>query len=271
MAAKQIMRPKIGTKAQRTTPLKRERRDLAEAGGPLYLQIARALKKEIVDGVYPVGSQIPTEDELCGRFSVSRYTVREALRRLRDDNLVSSRPRAGTTVVPRSSQNSYAQDVMSINDLVSWAAGKRFVIESLAMVALDAGLASRTGLTSGEEWLAVRGFGHMEGVESPVCWAEYYIHRDFAAVGRLLPRHTGPIFPLIEDLFGQSIVEVHQEIGAALVSPALAQGLKVEAGTAALEARRSYKTSEGRVIQVTISIHPASRYRHSMTMRRVRS
>ncbi len=44
-----------------------------------YLQVARTLRKEIVDGVYPVGSQLPTEHELCERFAVSRYTVREAL------------------------------------------------------------------------------------------------------------------------------------------------------------------------------------------------
>ena len=40
-----------------------------------YLQVARTLRKEIVDGVYPVGSQLPTEHELCERFAVSRYTV----------------------------------------------------------------------------------------------------------------------------------------------------------------------------------------------------
>jgi GntR family transcriptional regulator len=84
-----------------------------------YLQVARALRKEIVDGVYPVGSQLPTEHQLCERFSVSRYTVREALRRLRDDNLVASRPRAGTLVVPRPSSDSYVQDVVSINDLLA--------------------------------------------------------------------------------------------------------------------------------------------------------
>jgi GntR family transcriptional regulator len=64
------------------------------------------------------------------------------------------------------------------------------------------------------------------------------INRDFTAVGKLLQRHTGPILPLIEDLFGQSIVEVHQEIAATLISPALAGGLKVKAATAALEFRR---------------------------------
>jgi DNA-binding GntR family transcriptional regulator len=253
--------PKGGRRAARTAD--------AESAGHLYLQVARALKEEIVSGVYPVGSQLPTEDELCGRFSVSRYTVREALRRLREDNLVSSRQGAGTVVVPRHTSDAYAHDVMSINDLVSWSVGRRFAIESMEMLTLDEKLASRTGLASGAEWLAVRGFGHEEGVKVPVCWAEYYIHRNFAAVGRLLQRHTGPIFPLIEDLFGQRIVEVHQEIGATLISSALAGPLKVKAGSPALEVRRSYKATNGEIAQVTISTHPAARFRHSMTMKRV--
>ena len=121
-----------------------------------YLQVARALRKEIVDGVYPVGSQLPTEHQLCERFSVSRYTVREALRRLRDDNLVASRPRAGTLVVPRPSSDSYVQDVVSINDLLAFATGAQFAIESTGMVRIDDELATRTGLTRGEEWLAVQ-------------------------------------------------------------------------------------------------------------------
>jgi GntR family transcriptional regulator len=46
--------------------------------------------------------------------------------------------------------------------------------------------------------------------------------------------------------------------------------LKVEAGTAALEMRRTYKTSDGETAQVTINTHPSSRFRHAMTMRRVK-
>jgi GntR family transcriptional regulator len=235
-----------------------------------YLQVARTLRKEIVDGVYPVGSQLPTEHELCERFAVSRYTIREALRRLREDNLVSSRPRTGTLVVPRPSSDSYVQHVMSINDLVAFATGARFAIESIAMVTIDDELAARTGLTTGEQWLTVRGFRQAESSEPALCRTEYYINRAFAAVGRLLQRHEGPIFPLIEDLFGLSIVEVQQEISAVVIPPALAGGLDIESGTPALQVQRTYKTSDGLVAQVTINTHPASRFRHSMTMRRVR-
>jgi DNA-binding GntR family transcriptional regulator len=235
-----------------------------------YLQVARTLRKEIVDGVYPVGSQLPTEQQLCERFEVSRYTIREALRRLRDDNLVASRPRAGTLVVPRATASSYAQDVMSINDLLAFASGAQLTIESNAMITVDDELAARTGLKAGSEWLAVRGYRQADGDAAPICKTEYYINRAFAAVGRLLQRHSGPIFPLIEDLFGVSIVEVHQEISAIAASAELAEILRVDVGSAALEMQRTYKTSDGEVAQVTINTHPSSRYRHSMTMRRVK-
>ncbi len=246
------------------------RRPAAKAEGPLYLQIARILRADIVSGAYPLGSQMPTEEVLCARFEVSRFTVREALRKLREDNLISSRQGAGTIVAPQRRADAYAQDLMSINDLVSWSVGKRFAFDSMEMVAVDDKLATRTGLTRGEEWLAVCGYGFTGDDKAPECWAEYYINKDFAAVGRLLPRHTGPIFPLIEDLFGQKVVEVHQDIGAAVITPALAEGLKVKAGTAVLEVRRAFNLANGKTAQVTISTYPAQRFRHSMTMRRVK-
>lgn len=243
----------------------------AKADLPLYLQVARALKGEIVSGLYPVGSLLPTEDSLCARFSVSRYTVREALRVLRDDDLVTSRQGAGTVVIPPHTPGSDIHQVMSINDLVAFATGTRFAIESINMVAIDGKLAARTGLASGEEWLEVRGYRYANSEDIPVCWTEYYINRTFAAVGRLLQRHTGPIFPLIEDMFGQNIVEVHQQISATLIAAAMAADLKVKVGSAALEVRRTYETTDEKVAQVTINTHPASRFMHSMTMRRVKA
>lgn len=234
-----------------------------------YLRVARALRQEIVDGVYPIGAQLPTEHDLSERFSVSRYTVREALRRLRDDNLVVSRPRAGTVVIARTATSSYAQEVVSMDDLLDFAAGARFEIASNAMVTVDDELAERTGLQPGSQWLAVHGHRMADGQSAPVCQTEYYINRAFAAVGRLLQRHSDPIFPLIEDLFGVSIVEVRQQISAVLVTPELADSLGVDTGTAALQVQRTYITSDAEVAQVTVNTHPAGGYRHSMTLRRV--
>jgi GntR family transcriptional regulator len=45
----------------------------------LYLQLYEILRKKIESGEWVVGSQIPTEDELCKLFNVSRATVRTAV------------------------------------------------------------------------------------------------------------------------------------------------------------------------------------------------
>ena len=84
---------------------------------------------------------------------------------------------------------------MSINDLLAFASGAQFTIESNAMVTIDDDLAERTGLKVGTEWLAVRGYRQADGAAAPICTTEYYINRAFAAVGSLLQRHSGSDLP----------------------------------------------------------------------------
>src|SRR3977135_4463605 len=125
---------KTDTKPRRAGPLRSGTQTRAprsvKSDEPLYLQVVRALKDEIVRGVHPVGSQLPTEEELCQRFAVSRYTVREALRLLREDHLFSPRKGAGTPVVPPRASDSYVHEVMSFNALVTFATGVRFRIDT---------------------------------------------------------------------------------------------------------------------------------------------
>jgi DNA-binding GntR family transcriptional regulator len=238
---------------------------------PLYLQVVQALKDEILKGLYPVGSQLPTEEDLCERFRVSRYTVREALRRLRDDRLVSSRQGAGTTVIRPGQADLYVHEIGSVNDLIAFAVGSRYRIDGTEMVKADTRLAKRLGCRPGDEWLAVRGFRYADDSELPVCWAEVFINAEFAGVGRLLQRHRGPIFELIEDLYGERVAEVHQELSARPIPGELAGGLGMDSGDTAIEVHRTYRLASGTTGQVVFNLHPADRFRYAMTMRRVKA
>ena len=51
---------------------------------PLFQQLAEELRNALRAGEYPPGSQLPTEHQLCGRYGVSRVTVRKALERRLD-------------------------------------------------------------------------------------------------------------------------------------------------------------------------------------------
>ncbi len=48
----------------------------------LYAQLLHVIKTNIETGIWKVGSQIPTEDQLCRQFEVSKSTVRLALSEL---------------------------------------------------------------------------------------------------------------------------------------------------------------------------------------------
>lgn len=65
-----------------------------------YSFIADTLRRAIIGGQLPPGSQVPTERELCARFSASRITVRHALQILADEMLVVRRQGSGTFVSP---------------------------------------------------------------------------------------------------------------------------------------------------------------------------
>lgn len=65
---------------------------------PLYQQVKEALEVRIRTLVYPKGSKLPSEKELCDEFGVSRITIRQALDMLESMGLTSSVHGKGTFV-----------------------------------------------------------------------------------------------------------------------------------------------------------------------------
>lgn len=74
----------------------------SNTNGLLYLQLETELKQAILDGKYGVGERIPTEQELCQSFGMSRITVRRAVQDLVEEGLLSKVQGRGTFVaVPK--------------------------------------------------------------------------------------------------------------------------------------------------------------------------
>ncbi|AIS57712.1 GntR family transcriptional regulator [Vibrio coralliilyticus] len=65
---------------------------------PMYRQIADAIREKISSGEYKVGEALPTEAQLREEFSVSRVTVRQALKLLIENEELESIQGSGTYV-----------------------------------------------------------------------------------------------------------------------------------------------------------------------------
>ena len=89
---------------------------IPDSVSPLYVQLMTKLRADIIDGVYPVHSRIPSEPELCGIYGVSRVTVRKALAALTQEGLLKRHQGKGTFVsIPRIRRD--LRDINSFHDI----------------------------------------------------------------------------------------------------------------------------------------------------------
>ncbi|ANI80214.1 GntR family transcriptional regulator [Sphingobium sp. EP60837] len=237
---------------------------------PLYQMVVGELRSEILQGLYPIGTALPSELALVSRFNVSRHTVREALRHLKDLGLVESHQGKGTLVLQPGGPQVYVHQVNSIADLHDYNVESRYDNQAKT-IKLDGITAGRLGVEKGETWLKIGGTRYEPGKKDPICAVEIFVPGRFAGIGRLLGRRTGPIYGLVEDVYGESIGEVDQTLRAAPLRPDLAAILKVDEGETAVEIKRIYRLLDGSPAEITFNYYKAANFNFSMKLRRVRN
>ncbi|WP_111642803.1 FadR/GntR family transcriptional regulator [Marinimicrobium alkaliphilum] len=72
-----------------------------------------ALGKDIVAGLYPEGTRLPLEAELCENFGISRPVLREATKALGAKGMLCAKPRVGLQVQARARWNLLDHQVLS--------------------------------------------------------------------------------------------------------------------------------------------------------------
>ena len=68
---------------------------------PVYLQIYKQIRQDIVNGIYPLGAKLPSIRVLADELAVSSVTVDHAYALLCDEGYVESRERSGFVVIFR--------------------------------------------------------------------------------------------------------------------------------------------------------------------------
>lgn len=110
-----------------------------ENASPLYKQLMKKLRGDISAGLYPIHSRIPSEQELCDSYGVSRVTVRKALAELTQEGLLARRQGKGTFVAtPRIRKD--LRDVNSFHDacrLMGMSAATRVIRAGLVNATED--------------------------------------------------------------------------------------------------------------------------------------
>ncbi len=233
-----------------------------------YERIAQALEARIASGSVAVGDTLPTEAELCSRYRVSRYTAREALRRLRDAGLITRRPRAGSTVAAPPARTTLALALGSAEDLLRYATETRFVIERRERIRAAGGDLEALECRRGQRWIKLSGVRVRPRAAMPVCLLTVYLHVALGGLEKRLPRSSGVIYPQVEKALGVRISWIGHRIEATLLSESAAQRLRAKPGAPALRVRRYYYDSNERLLELSDSLHAAERFAYEMRLSR---
>jgi DNA-binding GntR family transcriptional regulator len=71
---------------------------------PLYHQVKEELRARIVANEFAPGVALPTEEQICAEYRVSRITVRRALDELIGEGLITKRHGIGSFVAERKNE-----------------------------------------------------------------------------------------------------------------------------------------------------------------------
>jgi DNA-binding GntR family transcriptional regulator len=236
-------------------------------GGALYKRIAEQIGGDIATGKFALGSLLPTEAEFSERLDVGRLTVREALRLLSDEGLISRRPGSGSTVIASGRPAMFTHAVSNFDQWFNYPeVVQRRHLDRVALVA-DAEQARSLGCEVGTQWWRV-GAVRTLNASAPLCWVDIYIPLRFARVMSNRSFEATPVHEQIEAMFQVAIAEVEVSISAGRVPGRMARALEVVPDSPALLLRRRYLGADGELLQVTCTVHPENRYAYTMRFRR---
>ncbi len=229
---------------------------------PRYVQVADELRAAIKAGQFGEGDQLPTENMLCDRHGVSRFTVREALRRLQGEGLIRRRRGSGTIV--DTGNRVLRQPLSDVNELLQYAAGSQFNFEIIGPVRIGDTQALEFGVAAGSRWIHLAGVRSIANNGPAVALTDVYINPLFEThVAGLRPgRQT--LFEQLGAAAGFRIARVEQDIRAVAAGARESAALGVARRSPVLRIVRVYRDESHRIVEISVSAHAGDRFTYSM-------
>lgn len=249
---------------------------------PRYVQLAEELRDKILSGEMPAGKPMPSETELAASSGLSRTSVRNALRQLREWGLVRAEQGRGTYVrAPRtrvrrrnieryqwekdrvhasederrSTGGTERDTSLTVDDL-------QFHARYRTMPATD-DLARRFGVPTGTQLLQRLYWTSAKHEDAPLSMSRSHLLYDMVAANPALLDEANEPWPggtqhQLSTL-GIEVDRITDEVTARPPMPDEADILRIEAGVSVLALYKTCIDTTGKVVEVAEAIYPGDR------------
>ncbi|MGW6569001.1 GntR family transcriptional regulator [Streptomyces sp. NPDC054975] len=231
---------------------------------PLWYQVSQSLRASILGRTPDASLRLPTEEQLAAHYGVSVLTMRQALKELEEEGLISRHRRRGTFIEPGARRSSPRRLLGSIDAIVAQQSGERTTVLGHGTEPVPGELAEYfPDVTEVVAYKRLRRDGESG---EPTNWAENAVHPEVAAGLDPADLERWPMTKVLRDVVGVRISRITDTVEARLADPETAALLQVPLLSPILHYTGVTYDEAGRVVDVARIRYRGDRFSFTVTV-----
>ncbi|MEC3993263.1 GntR family transcriptional regulator [Actinacidiphila sp. DG2A-62] len=230
---------------------------------PLWYQVSQSLRASILGRRPDAPLRLPTEEDLADHYGVSVLTMRQALKELEDEGLISRHRRRGTFIEAAARRGAPVKLLGSVDAIVAQQSGGRTTVLRHGPAPLPPEVAEHlTDLTEATAFRRLR----CDDSGEPTDWAENFVRPELADRIDLADLERWPMTKVLRDALGVRISRITDTVEARLASPETAALLQVPLLSPILHYTGVTYDDTGRAVDVVRIHYRGDRFSFTVTM-----
>ncbi|MFD9029946.1 GntR family transcriptional regulator [Streptomyces sp. NPDC059567] len=231
---------------------------------PLWYQVSQSLRASILGRTPDASLRLPTEEQLAAHYGVSVLTMRQALKELEEEGLISRHRRRGTFIEPGARRSSPRRLLGSIDAIVAQQSGERTTVLGHGSEPVPGELAEY--FPDVTEVVAYRRLRRDGETGEPTNWAQNAVRPEIAADLDPADLERWPMTKVLRDVMGVRISRITDTVEARLADPETAALLEVPLLSPILHYTGVTYDDDGRVVDVARIRYRGDRFSFTVTV-----
>ncbi|GAA2653988.1 GntR family transcriptional regulator [Streptomyces aculeolatus] len=231
---------------------------------PLWYQVSQSLRASILGRPQDAPLRLPTEERLAEHYGVSVLTLRQALKELEEEGLITRHRRRGTFIEATARSTAPVRLLGSVDAIVAQQSGDRTTLLAHGPAPVPADLADY--FPDLGEAMAYRRLRHDGATGEATNWAVNTVRPEAAARIDPADLERWPMTKVLRDRAGIRIARITDTVTATLADPETVELLGVPLLSPILHYTGVSYDDGGRVVDVARIRYRGDRFSFSVTL-----
>ncbi|WP_217141500.1 GntR family transcriptional regulator [Streptomyces sp. AC627_RSS907] len=231
---------------------------------PLWYQVSQSLRASILGRSPRDPLRLPTEEQLAGHYGVSVLTMRQALKELEEEGLITRHRRRGTFIEPDARRGAPVRLLGSVDAIVAQQSGMKAELLDHGTGPVPPRLAEY--FPQSPEVATYHRLRCDEKTGEPTNHARNYVRPEVAARIDVDDLARWPMTKVLRDVVGVDISRITDTVEARLADPETARLLEVPLLSPILHYTGVTYDPAGRVLDVAVIHYRGDRFSFTVTL-----